>query len=313
MATLPPPPRPVNPLAPYHTVNDFFAGAPAMRQDFERFFAEPMKASAEHQVWNYWYVPQSYTYLRTLPEKVIERSRVEQFVQRLTTYAWQRYGLASVSWPNLSLYVEGCGQTVHNDSRNGAFGNVFSLTPWERRRFSGGETQILREQDYWASGRYREAGSGVSFYDLVESHFNQLLVFDDRLLHGVPTLRGVADPLEGRLVLHGHLKSNGISAGGALDPVFQRDGIGSLGDLLAEAQGEIAREAGRFHGFATLAVNVVPDGAVHGVQTLVQRVLADNGLQRDVPALEGLRPRLSKLRFPRTQGPSRVVVPVIFN
>ena len=40
--------------------------ANAMRADIDAHFADPMKHNAEqHQVWNYWYVPGLYTYLRT--------------------------------------------------------------------------------------------------------------------------------------------------------------------------------------------------------------------------------------------------------
>lgn len=311
--TMLPAPRPMDGLAPYHAVPDFYADARALRADVERFFADSDKASAQHQVWNYRYLPDSCTCLRTLPEKVIERAKVERFVQRLSAFAWQNLGLSRVTWPYLSLYVEGCGQQIRSDTRNGAFSYVHSLTPWEQRRFSGGETQIFRELGDGASGRFRASGAGASLYELVETRFNQLLVFDPRLIHGVPPLRGVADPLEGRLVLHGHLELAGVTAGGPLDAVFQRDGIGALGELLAQAQAGIEREPGRYHGFATYAINIVPSGEVHSVVRLVQRVLAHDGPQRGVPALTGLAAQLAQLRFPRAEGPSRVVVPLRFD
>ena len=50
------------------------AGLPAreMRRDIDTHFSAPEQHRADtHQVWNYWFVPDSYTYLRTAPEKVI--------------------------------------------------------------------------------------------------------------------------------------------------------------------------------------------------------------------------------------------------
>ena len=47
------------------------------RADIDAHFAEPATHRAEiHQIWNYWFVPELYTYLRTSPEKVIRRDRV---------------------------------------------------------------------------------------------------------------------------------------------------------------------------------------------------------------------------------------------
>ena len=47
----------------------------AMREDIDAHFSNPSRHEpATHQVWNYWYVPGSYTYLRTTPEKVIARA-----------------------------------------------------------------------------------------------------------------------------------------------------------------------------------------------------------------------------------------------
>ena len=46
--------------------------AAAMRADIDSHFAAPYQHHPDtHQVWNFWFVPQTYTYLRTQPEKVI--------------------------------------------------------------------------------------------------------------------------------------------------------------------------------------------------------------------------------------------------
>ena len=55
--------------APHFHVDDFLPleDALAMRSAAERHFAEPYRQNTEHQVWNYWYVPDMYTFLRTAP------------------------------------------------------------------------------------------------------------------------------------------------------------------------------------------------------------------------------------------------------
>src|SRR5258708_2203389 len=107
--------------------------AEAMRLDIDNHFSNPAAHQADtHQLWNYWYVPELYTYLRTLPEKVIAKASVDRLMGRLRAWSADTLGLASVSWPVLSLYVAGCRQNLHNDSANGRFGFVYSLTRDDR-------------------------------------------------------------------------------------------------------------------------------------------------------------------------------------
>lgn len=203
------PPRPPNDLvaaAGHLLVPDFFAEAEAMRAAIDAHFGDPMAHGAEtHQVWNYWHVPDMYTYLRTLPGKVIPAPLLSSFFERLS--AWTRTHLGCVpSDTHLSLYVDGCRQELHNDALNGRYGYVYSLTRWRERRFSGGETMVLKPGALGQSMAGGTAMAGTSFYDLIPAEFNQLLVFDDRLPHAVRQVNGPMDPLHGRLVLHGHLR-----------------------------------------------------------------------------------------------------------
>ncbi len=48
--------------------------------------------------------------------------------------------------PWLSFYIDGCEQRMHTDSWHGPFAYVLSLTEWDKREFTGGETFILAPQ-----------------------------------------------------------------------------------------------------------------------------------------------------------------------
>ena len=55
-----------------------------MRDDIERHFGQPDKHRSEsHQIWNYWYVPNTYTYLRTMPERIMGNEKVNDFIAAL--------------------------------------------------------------------------------------------------------------------------------------------------------------------------------------------------------------------------------------
>jgi hypothetical protein len=185
---------------------DFYAEAAVLRAAIESHFANPTAHSPDtHQIWNYWHVPDMYTYLRTLPQKLIPAPLLAGLFNHLA--AWTRQNLNCVpADAYLSLYVDGCRQELHNDALNGRYGYVYSLTRWRERRFSGGETMIMKPAALAQSMAGGGAMAGLSFYDLIPAEFNQLLVFDDRLPHAVRQVNGVMDPLEGRLVIHGHLK-----------------------------------------------------------------------------------------------------------
>ncbi|HEX4613667.1 MAG TPA: hypothetical protein VH092_36130 [Urbifossiella sp.] len=192
-------------------------------------------------MWNYWYVPDTYTYLRTDPGKVIPEPLLAQFKQRLDAWARATLGLSTSLDPWLSLYVDGCGQTIHNDSLNGQMGYVYSLTRWEGRTFLGGETLLFRPENYWETERVKTSGAGTSFYDKVPSRFNQLLVFDDRVIHGVQPVQGTMDPLAGRVVLHGHLKAAAWALAGPLSEDAARAALSATLDRLRALAHEYAR------------------------------------------------------------------------
>lgn len=186
-----------------------------MREDIDAHFSDPSNHQAStHQVWNYWHVPGSYTYLRTTPEKVIERPKVEAFVGALGNWAALNLGLAGITWPYLSLYVPGCAQGLHNDSANGRLGYVYSLTR-NARQTIGGETVLMHERDLFRSLLDRPA-AGTGLFDLVEPRFNRLTLFDDRIPHAVQRVDGSMDPTEGRFVLHGHISEAGVVTQGPL-------------------------------------------------------------------------------------------------
>ena len=94
--------------APLIVVDGFLPAELAlqMRRDIDEHFASPHLHRPEtHQVWNYWFVSELYTYLRANPEKVIGHERVTAFHGALRNWSMAMLGMANVTWPYLSLYV----------------------------------------------------------------------------------------------------------------------------------------------------------------------------------------------------------------
>jgi Rps23 Pro-64 3,4-dihydroxylase Tpa1-like proline 4-hydroxylase len=280
-----------------------------MRRDIDTHFASPEKHRAEtHQVWNYWFVPDSYTYLRTAPEKVIERGRIDTFYKTLRDWSIATLGMANVTWPYLSLYVGGCRQNWHNDSVNGRFGFVYSLTRDERRTI-GGETLVRHEIDPFRA-HLANAGAGREFYRVIEPRFNRLVIFDDRLPHSVERIDGPMDPVEGRFVLHGHVSEAGTIVGGALS----EDMItGPLLELLRQIREELSAAAALYNGPLILRLTIAAGGTVAACAVLVDRVIhPDPGHVEWEPLRAKLVERFAGLRFPPAGGETVLIQPLLF-
>jgi hypothetical protein len=295
--------------APYLILDDFLPieEAEAMRRQIEGHFADPQNHTPDrHQVWNYWHVPGLYTYLRTVPEKIIEKILVDRFVTGLTIWSEYMLGLGHVTRPYLSLYVDGCEQKLHNDSVNGRFGFVYSLTRDERKTM-GGETIVLKEGDLFRDNMGRaQAGSGL--LDLIEPKFNRLTLFDDRMPHGVQRVEGSMNPVEGRFVLHGHISESGPSAEGALEAsVVTRSVYDAIGALLSDVQ----RMHVLHHGPLVLRIGIEADGSVSSVDRLVDRLARADGNSAGVVVGQVIQ-SLRAARFPEADGPTQATVPLLF-
>ena len=160
--------------------------------------------ASDHQCWDYWYLPRVYCYLRTDPVKVIGRELVDDFIKHLKKFCAKELNSVFPTRPWLSLHLNGMRHEIHNDSRNGTYAYILSLTR-SASAFTGGETCIAREGVFdRMEPRSNNAFNG--YFEVVTPHFNQLVLFDDRLAHMVPVVQGTMNPLQGRLCLTGHLR-----------------------------------------------------------------------------------------------------------
>ena len=303
------------PAAPLHAgvvvVDDFLPAelAAAMRADIDGHFAEPFRHRADtHQVWNYWFVPGLYTYLRTSPEKVIRRDRVEAFAAALEAWSIATLGMGNVTWPYLSLYVDGCRQGLHNDATNGRFGYVYSLTR-DRRRTEGGQTLVFREGDPFR-GKLTEASAGPGFYDGIEPEFNRLVVFDDRLPHAVERVEGSMDPVEGRFVLHGHLSETGTIVAGVLPAAAVEPAVV---EMLRGFAGRYAARIALYQGPLALRFVIGRGGAVETCDIVLDRVAcADPGDIGWEPLRGELAEGFKTLKFAPAASETTVTQPIAF-
>jgi 2OG-Fe(II) oxygenase superfamily len=292
-------------------VDRFAAEADTLRAHFDTRFAKPREAESGRFVWDFWHVPGQYSHLRTPAYLYFPKRVYDAFHQRLVKWGRETLGCHDVSPPWLSCYVDGCSQELHGDLPHGHFAWVFSLTKWQQRSFSGGETMMLREDvlDYW---RHFQSEAGIErdqVLQLVPPEFNRLLVFDPRIPHGVREVRGTRDPREGRLVIHGWFVQPRPFISGPLSEAALDKGISQLS---VHIQAAIAQGLD-LAGLVSLRFIVSADGRVQKTQLLVDttRGAGEDRERREI-FVKNVLSALKTLKFPKQRGASTVTLPLVF-
>lgn len=289
----------------------FTSVAPTLRREFEARFEDPLEADSKRFVWDYWHVPGQYTLMRTPAYHFFSKQVYKKFHQALLSYGREVLGCWDVTPPWLSYYVDGCEQKLHADVPHGPWAFVFSLTPWKKRKFSGGETLIFKPStlQYWSSLREFNGVEEKDLLDSIAPQFNRLTVFDPRFPHGVREVRGTKDPREGRLVIHGWFTEPRPFLEGALS---RKAATSALDEGLQRMQA-IWAECPEIHGTMSVRLQISPSGHVRAAKALTQTVIALDEPTFEHKEFEKLVVfALRTLRFPKAKGPSSLTVPLLF-
>lgn len=293
-------------------VDDFAPEGKALRATFDARFADPRKARGDRFVWDYWHVPGQYTALRTPAEDYFPKATFSRFLERLVAFGRRTLGCHALSFPWLSCYVEGCRQELHGDLPHGPFAWVYSLTPWKRRRFSGGETLMLRDDvlDYWSGFESVKMVEERHLVKAIAPELGRLVVFDPRIPHGVRTVTGTHDPREGRLVVHGWFTDPRPFVEGALDPADVIEEV----QMIAGAAAPFLDEGLEVAGLLSLGIPIDKRGMPGRVDVLADTLRVPGPLdpvrRRLVKAVAAAA---SRARFPAAKATSRLTLPLLFS
>lgn len=294
------------------TVDSFFKDAKTLRTQFEDRFKDPRAVNSERFVWDYWHVPGQYTALRTPAYHFFTKKTYDAFHNHLVWWGRRNLGCHDVSPPWMSCYIDGFGQELHGDLPHGPWAFVFSLTPWATRRFSGGETILLKPEilDYWQSFRSMRGLEREDIIEAVPAKFNRLTVFDPRIPHGVRTVEGVKDLLQGRLVIHGWFVQPRPFIEGPLSP----NDLQTVIDDLSGEIGNILNEGIEVQGMLSLRLKVAASGAIEAVRPLTDSLRhpqGDKAIERAM--VKHISMWLKKNgSFRKQRGPSEVTLPLVF-
>ncbi|MGV3625014.1 MAG: hypothetical protein ACO1OB_29610 [Archangium sp.] len=287
-------------------VDGFAPEAKPLREHFEARFSDSRRATGDRFVWDLWNVPGQYTALRTPAWEYFPKKIYDAFHQRLVWWGRRTLGCHDVSPPWLSCYVNGCEQRLHGDLPHGPLAFVFSLTPWHRRTFRGGETLLLKDEvlDFWSGFVSTRGVEEPEVLEEIPAKFNRLVTFDPRIPHGVRRVEGSMEPTEGRLVIHGWFVQPRPFIEGPLSTTSLQNAIdevtGAIGPLLEDGL-EIA-------GLLSLGFTV-KNGRVENARVLADTLRSLSPLK---PFVRTVLKTLSQQTFPKTKTASQVTLPLVF-
>ncbi len=293
----------------YMTIQNFSKNSHELRNYFDEQFADSHRTHQKRFVWDHWSANGQYKHHRTPAYHYFPKGLYREFHEGLLKFGREVLGCYDVTPPWLSYYTDGDYQKVHGDIPHGPWAFVYSLTKCKPKKFSGGETFLFKEDilNYWSSFEHFQGLESRDVLHEIQPHFNQLLVFDPRIPHGVNTVKGVDEPSEGRIVIHGWFKDPEPYVVG---PLTRKQAAQATGDLL----GEIGRMVGPYsvmHGTQSFRIKISPKGNTLQVQALTDTLRFYDPTHRK--SFDKILNHLIKsFRFPKSRGVNWLTLPIVY-
>ncbi len=242
----------------------FFSEASELRSAFGAPFLDARSSSGARFVWDNWYIDGQYSYHRTPAREFFRTELYDSFIRRLSSWGLAELGCGRVTAPWLSYYVDGNSQELHADVPHGPWSYVLSLTSWEDRRFTGGETLLAQEGllDFWSRGAWDKGLELSDLFEVIEPAFGRLTVFDAKLPHAVRRVEGTRDPLHSRVALHGWFSAPALRISEAVNDE-------RLVQQIARAVTSMVESCrGATNGFVIIGIDFSDDGIVSNIDIL---------------------------------------------
>jgi len=282
----------------------FFDEAEQLRSQFEGLVRPIRSVEEKRFVWDYWHIPGQYTYFRTLAINVIRPSLLGALVGALSNWGLANLGTGQISSPWLSFYIEGCRQELHTDVVQGMWSYVYSLTHWDDRHFTGGETLLGSDRllEYWERFNPTKSLESRHLIERIPPRFNQLCVFDSRLPHGVAQVEGTRDPLRARVALHGWFHNPEPTFSGSMRVELAQPALGLIFERWSEQKSRFAP----YNGQATWLVSIRQEGNVDDVSLVVENFVGGNTDE----LLTAGASIIGQTTFPSSEGDSTLLLPL---
>lgn len=286
----------------------FYSRHQELRKFFHQTFDQPLLARSKRFCWDYWNVSGQYRLLRTPAESFFGPTLFRPFLEKLLNWGRTQLGCQMVSQPWLSAYVNDCYQDIHSDVPHGPWSFVYSLTPGQKTKFTGGETFIAKPRllNYFRDYSSNRSDESRNLIMKIPATPNRLIVFDPRYPHGVTRVNGVDGLLDCRLVIHGWFTEPRPMVEGSLSV---RKAIPSM-DLIASSLLDSFQQTDLSGIFCT-RLTVTPSGEIRSAEILTTHLIHSGS--GNLASESWIRDRLldsTFVRFPKSSGTTRITLPI---
>jgi hypothetical protein len=288
--------------------DSFYPHYQKLRDSYEKRFQNPLHAHADRFCWDYWNVPEQYRLLRTPAQDFFGTTLFKPFLDHLLSWGRRNLGCQMISHPWLSAYVNDCYQDLHSDVPHGPWSFVFSMTPWKRKKFSGGETFIAQPK---LLNYFREFDSAISdetpqLIQKITPQENRLVVFDPRYPHGVTRVNGVEDLLDARLVIHGWFTEPRPMIEGSLTTKKALSTMDQIAENLIESF-----SATDLSGIFCVRLTIQREGTIRMIEVLTSHLIhSSSGKIASTAVITQILNQSLLFRFPRSSGITHITLPI---
>ena len=174
-------------------------------------------------MWDYWHVPDQYTYIRTFAEEFFPSDLYGRFRDHLLAWGRVTPGCTKILSPWLSYYIDGFRQELPADIPHGPWAYVFSFTNWDERTFTGGETFLLAQDTSTFGGATTLANVRADFVcGANRAAFQPTYSLRSADSPRRPSVEGTREPLDSRIAVHGWFYEPAVIVSTAIEEAQQR-------------------------------------------------------------------------------------------
>ena len=271
----------------------------------------PLSTRADRFIWDYWLVPEQYRLLRTPAESFFPREQFQPFLKNLLHYGRTTLGCQMISHPWLSVYIDGCYQSLHSDVPHGPWSFVYSLTNWGKHKFSGGQTIVAKSKllNYFSEYTHDQSDEKNSLFTEIEPKFNRLTLFDPRYPHGVNRVHGEDDLRKARVVIHGWFTEPRPMIEGSLS---MKKALPVMDHLALSLIQKI--EQFKVYGLLALKFQISASGSIEQTTVLSGHLIDHQGSELPANLLSKILSTVMEEapRFQKASGPTTITLPIEF-